>query len=119
MVLDDYNGRGGIVPFRHPVMKMIRYDAWTEKVILAIHRGDLTKVCLTELFCKYHCICLPDLDLLDGKPSTMELLAGAILDALPRAQIVIHGNQLAPLVPYLLELLGDNKVYFSICRDEL
>lgn len=119
VVLDDYNGRGGIVPFRHPGMKMIRYDVWTEEVILAIHRRELAKTCLTELFCQYLCICLPDLDLLNGKTSTMELLSGAILDALPRVQIMIHGNQLDLLVPYLLELLGDNMVYFSICRDQL
>ena len=118
VVLDDYNGRGGIVPFRHPEMKMIRFDAWIEGMILAIHQGDTGKAYLTELFRQYDCICLPDLDFLCGKSATMELLATAILAVLPQVRIVIHGNQLIMLAPYLLELLGDRTVCFSICRDE-
>ena len=59
LVLDDYNGRGSIVPFRHSGMKMIRYDAWTKMVILVIHQGNPAKASLSELFCRYPCVCLP------------------------------------------------------------
>ena len=118
VVLDDYNGRGGMLPFRHPELKMIRYDAWTEGMVLAIQQGESGKTYLTELFRLYDCICLPDLDLLAGKDFITELLAWAILDVLPDVRIVIHGNQLSLLVSYLLELVGDNAVHYSICRDE-
>lgn len=118
VVLDDYKGRGGIVPFRHPEMKMIRYDAWTEKAVVAIWDGNSGRATLAELFRQYPCICLPDLDFLEDRESTTELLLAAMLEAMPAVQFVVMGNQLTVLAPHLLEWLGDRVAYFSICRDE-
>ncbi len=119
VVLDDYNSRGGIVPFRHPGMKMIRYDAWTEKAVAAIQAGKSGRATLAELFRQYPCICLPGLDFLEDRQATTEMLFTAMLEVMPAVQFVIMGNQLPMLAPRLLEWLGDRKVYFSICRDQL
>ena len=49
VVLDNYKGRGGIVPFPRPEMKTIRYDAWTERAVAAIQSGNSGRAVLAEL----------------------------------------------------------------------
>lgn len=117
VVLDDYKGQGGIVPFRHPGMKMIRYDAWVEMAVNAIIEQGDANACLTGLFRQYKCVCLPDLDFLEGRDATTEVLVRAIRDVTSTVQLVLSGNQLPLTVPYLLELLGEHTVCFSICRN--
>lgn len=119
LVLDDYCDRGGILSFRHTGLKSIRYDTWTEAIIAAIHRGESAREHLAAVFRQYPYICLPDLDLLRWKNSTMELLSRAIMDAHPRTQFILHGNQLSLQAHYLIELLEEHIICYSICRDTL
>ncbi len=117
IILEDYKNLGARFPFRHPVLKVIRYDDWITGVITTIQAGSSGTSYLHELFQSSEYICLPDMDLLCGKEATTELLAHAILDSLPKANIVILGDQLSMLTPFLLELLEGHSLRYTICRD--
>ena len=118
LVLDDYKSRGGAIPARYPQLKTVHYDTWTERAISAILDGNSPTAALAELFRPHPCVCLSDMELLEARESTAELLVKAMLEVMPEVQFVVLGNQLPWMTPYLLEFLGERAVRFSICRDE-
>lgn len=115
LVLDDYKSRGAALPFRHKELKMIQYNNWLTGVIIAICAGDSGRSYLRDLLQSYEYICLPDMELIRGMDSTAELLARAVLETLPKTNIIILGNQLSMLAPYLLSLLEERFVCYKIC----
>ena len=117
IILEDYKNLGARLPFRYPALKVIQYDDWTTGVITTIRARNNGTSYLRELFRSYESICLSDMDLLCGKDATTELLAHAILDSLLKTNIIILGDQLSLLTPYLLELLKGHSMRYSICHD--
>lgn len=117
VILEDYQNLGARLPLRHPALKVIHYDDWITGVITAIQAGNSAGTYLNALFHSYESICLPDMDLIHGKDATIELLVQAMLETLPKTNIVILGDQLSMLAPYLLELLEGRSLHYTICRD--
>ena len=81
--------------------------------------GNSGRSALAELFRQYPCICLPDLDFLEARKATTEMLVSAMQEVMPATQFVVMGNQIPLMAPHLLEWLADRMAYFSICRGEL
>lgn len=117
VILEDYRNLGAKLPFRHQNLKVISYSEWTTSIVAAIQAGKSARSHLYKLLSASEHICLPDIDLIHGKDSTTELLAQTILEALPKTNIVILGDQLSMLAPYLLKLLNGHSLCYTICRD--